>query len=355
MSVAHRIVGSVRGWQKGASAVSRHIADMGAVLAGLYEYKRTGDVSPERRRSLLNLHCRTNGNFTDRLATLVRAMRPPRKAGAVAGVLGNLSVEMQEGIVADLARDGYYVFDKRLSQQLCDEIAVFASRTPCAVEGLGARRAERVQFNPDRPISKTYRIVESDVVANHAVHHLMADQSLLAIAEMYLKTLPILSMMNLWWSATFGDRPGADAAQEFHFDFDPPPIWLLFFIYLTDVAPENGPHVFVRGSHAAGHAAAGPLLARGYARISDEEIEEAFGRENVIELCGKRGTIMAVDTRGFHKGKMLTCGHRLMMQLTYSCPPYSGAHGRKVELPDDIDPRLREAISKAPRVYERYL
>jgi hypothetical protein len=343
---------SVRGWRQRAGAASRHVAEMGAVLAGLYEYRRTGDVSLQRRSSLLNLHCRTNGNFTDRLATLMRAMRPPRPPAPVAGFLGDLSVAMQKEIVASLVRDGYCVFDRRIPPWLCDEIAAFAQRTPCAVEGRAP--ADRVLFNSDQPISKTYRIAESDIVANHSVQQLMADQSFLAIAEMYLETLPMLSMMNLWWSATFGDRPGSEAAQEFHFDFDPPPIWLLFFIYLTDVSPENGPHVFVRGSHVAGHPAAAPLRARGYVRICDDEIAAAFGRENVIELCGKRGTVIAVDTRGFHKGKMLTSGHRLMAQLTYSCPPYSGAHGRGTALPDDIDPQLREAIVRSPRVYERY-
>ena len=182
----------------------------------------------------------------------------------------------------------------------------------------------------------------------------MADPSMLAIAETYLRTHPILSSTNLWWSAAFGDRPGDQAAQEFHFDFDPPPVWLLFFIYLTDVGPENGPHVYARGSHVAGIPATAEILSRGYVRIPDEDIEAAFGKERIVELHGKRGTVLAVDTRGFHKGKMLTTGHRLMGQLTFSCPPYSGAHSRSAVISGEIDPALRLAMNSAPRVYERY-
>jgi hypothetical protein len=222
------------------------------------------------------------------------------------------------------------------------------------VEGRSRAPRDRVLFDPTAPISKTYRVVEEEIIADRAVQRLMADPSMLAIAESYLHAHPILSMMNLWWSATFGKKPGEDAAQEFHFDFDPPPIWLLFFVYLTDVGPETGPHVFARGSHLANLPAAGPLLARGYVRIPDEDVAAAFGRESIVELYGKRGTVLAVDTRGFHKGKLLTAGHRLMAQLTYSCPPYSGAHGRRVKLPEDIDPALASAIRVSPRVYERY-
>jgi hypothetical protein len=211
-----------------------------------------------------------------------------------------------------------------------------------------------VLFDPNDPMSKTYRIMEEDITANRAMQRLMADPSMLAVAEIYLKSQPILSMMNLWWSATFGDKPGDNAAQEFHFDFDPPPAWLLFFIYLTDVGPENGPHVYARGSHIAGHPSAGPLLSRGYVRIPDPDIAAAFGKENMVELLGKRGTILAVDTRGFHKGKMLTAGHRLMTQLTYSYPPYSGAHGVAKKIGGEVDPSLAKAIKTTPRVFERY-
>jgi hypothetical protein len=120
------------------------------------------------------------------------------------------------------------------------------------------------------------------------------------------------------------------------------------------VGPDNGPHVFAKGTHRADIPAAGPLLARGYVRIPDADVATAFGEESIIELYGKRGTVLAVDTRGFHKGKMLTAGHRLMAQLTYSSPPYSGAHARSLKLSGDLDPSLAAAIKSAPRVYDKY-
>jgi hypothetical protein len=328
--------------------------EVGKVIGGVVDYFRRGDVTLDARSALLQLHCNTNGRLTDRLATMLRALRPPRRPAPVTGLLGSLTVDAQKGITDQIARDGYYVFEQRLPENLCDEIERFAQQTPCTVEGRSREPKDRTLFDPAAPVSKTYRVTEEDIIRNHAMQRLMADPSALAIAERYLRTLPVLSMVNLWWSATFGNEPGADAAQEFHFDFDPPPRWLLFFVYLTDVGPDNGPHVFAKGTHIADIAAAGPLLARGYVRIPDADVAAAFGRESIVELYGKRGTVLAVDTRGFHKGKMLTAGHRLMAQLTYSSPAYSGAHARKLKLSGDIAPLLAEAIKTAPRVYQKY-
>jgi hypothetical protein len=341
-------------WSEHTSHLRHNTRDVRKALGGVVDYYRKGGVTPEHRSALLKLHCDTNGRFTDQLAMLIRSFRRPRQPSPVSGFLGELSVERQQAIATSIARDGYYVFEQRIPSDLCDQIEAFAARTPCRVEGRDREPQDRMLFDPKEPISKTYRVAEEDIIGNRAMQRLMADPSMLAIAELYLRSQPILSMMNLWWSATYGDRPGDHAAQEFHFDFDPPPAWLLFFIYLTDVGPENGPHVYARGSHVAGHPAAGPLLWRGYVRIPDSDIAAAFGRENVVELLGKRGTILAVDTRGFHKGKMLTAGHRLMTQLTYSYPPYSGAHGVVRKINSEVDPSLAKAIKATPRVFERY-
>ena len=51
----------------------------------------------------------------------------------------------------------------------------------------------------------------------------------------------------MWWSSksNFNDPK---SAQEFHFDLDSIK-WLKFFIYLTDVEANTGPHIYVKGTH----------------------------------------------------------------------------------------------------------
>jgi hypothetical protein len=327
--------------------------DIGKLLYGACTYWIRGQPSHVAWQSLLNLHCRTNGRSSDRVATILRQLRPPRTLSPATGIVGTLSVGRQQSIAQELARNGYYLFDQLAPAEFCDEIERFTRLTPAVIEGRGSTPDERVTFDETNPLSKTYRFAIDDVTRNAALQRLMADKSLLAVAEAYLAAQPILSGINVWWSPSFGATPGSDAAQLFHFDFDGAPIWLKFFIYITDVGRENGPHVFVRGSHLAGHPAAAAFLPRGYVRITYDEIAAAFGKENVIEFCGKRGTVLAVDTRGFHKGKMPVSGSRLIAQLMYCCPEFNWDAPRQ-SLPAKIDPALSRAIMDSPHVFERF-
>jgi hypothetical protein len=336
------------------SEAAKHAAlELRTTWSGLYSYYSTGDASLDAWTSLLTLHCQTNGRSSDRLARLLRMMRPPRAPAAASGLLGCFAAEEIKDIAKELARDGYYVFERRVPAQMCDALERFARDTPAIVEGRGRSPEERVLFDVEAPFSKTYRIALEDIVANSSMQQVMADGVFAAVAEQYLRAHPILCGTDMWWSPRFGDTPGADAAQEFHFDYDGAPVWLKYFVYLTDVTPQNGPHVFVRGSHRANHPAADAILKRGYVRISDQDIFEAFGTENVIEICGLRGTVLVADTRGFHKGKMPLAGHRLIAQLFYCCPQFN-LHGPRQPLPHKIHPALADAIKATPRVFERF-
>lgn len=330
----------------------RMALDIGSVSAaclGFYLFGRQATAAS--RLALMRLHCMTNAKSSDIVASILERFESMRNPATVSGMLGNLSVEQQDKITQTLDRDGLYVFEQRLSDALCDAIEQFARKAPAQLEGNGGQMEI---FDPANPKSKTYRLNEPAIAQNTSMQKLMADASILAIAERYIGITPHLSMLNLWWSANYGVEPGDAAAQSFHFDYDPPPKWLLFFVYLTDVGPDNGPHVFVRGSHKAGHKAATELLKRGYVRISDEDMANAFGRENIIEIHGKRGTVLAVDTRGFHKGKVLTNGHRLMAQLTFSHPAFSGAHGKVEPINSELLPELAKAMRSLPKVFSRY-
>ena len=305
--------------------------------------------------AMMRLHCGTNAKTSELFASIYRLVEGRRRCQAVTGLLGKLSIADQASIVSDLKENGFYVFKNKLPPELCDAIEQFARVTPAILEGRGREFENLRVFDPTNPQSKTYRLQEPNIAQNPSMQRLMADPSMLAVAEGYIGATPMLSGLYLWWSATYGVEPGDHAAQLFHFDFDPSPKWLLYFVYLTDVGSENGPHVFVKGSHKAGHPAAKDLLKRGYVRIPDDEIMHAFGAGNVIEIHGGRGTVIAVDTRGFHKGKVLSAGHRLMAQLTYSFPIFCSANDGLEPLSGIVAPDLLAAADATPKVFSRYL
>jgi hypothetical protein len=43
-----------------------------------------------------------------------------------------------------------------------------------------------------------------------------------------------------------------------------------------------------------------------------------YSKDRLLEIVGLRGTIFVADTRGFHKGKALETGDRLVFQMQFS-------------------------------------
>jgi hypothetical protein len=324
-----------------------------ATVRGLYDYYRRGEVSQRAWSGLLDAFCRTNGRHTETLKPILRWLRPPRAPAMVLGALGAFSIAEQKRIAQCIAGDGFYIFESLLPPEICDEIENFAKSTPARPDNRPDLPQEFAPFEPSHPTAHSYRFANEAIVTGRGMQRLMADAAFLGIAETYLQMRPVIGGTDLWWSVAFGNGPGDEAAQIFHFDFDAPPAWLKLFVYLNDVDANNGPHIFIRGSHLANHPAAATLRARGYQRISDEEITQAFGYNSVVEIKGKRGTVFFADTRGFHKGKMPNVGVRLLAQMIY-CHPAFANHGARHLLPPTIDPELAAAIARSPDVFERY-
>jgi len=322
-------------------------------IAGVGEYYRKGSISHGNWEKLLRAHCASNGRLTALLTPLLRILRPPRKSASVTGLLGEFSVQEQKSIVSQLRRDGVFIFARRIPAEICDGIEAFARHTPAVTESNRAQRAPLETYDPSHPLSRTYKLREADSVTNPAIQKLMADPAFAAIAESYLNTGTSIGGVDVWWSAVYGNEPGSVAAQLFHFDFDAPPAWLKLFVYATDVGPDNGPHVYVRGSHRADIASAKALRARGYTRISDVEMAAAFGPDAPTSITGPRGTVFMADTRGFHKGTLPTAGHRLIAQLLF-CSPVFNEHGVARTIPKIVEPALETSFNKMPRVYDRF-
>ena len=96
------------------------------------------------------------------------------------------------------------------------------------------------------------------------------------------------------------------------------------------------------------------MLSRGYVRISDDEIAQVFGPDNVIELTGRKGTVIAVDTLGYHKGKAPQSGCRLVAQLEFATPLFAKTVSEPMAVPAQLDPGLEKTIQAYPWTFRRY-
>ncbi|MDX2142400.1 MAG: hypothetical protein SFV19_03505 [Rhodospirillaceae bacterium] len=171
-------------------------------------------------------------------------------------------------------------------------------------------------------------LVEDVVAAPHALGLAMRPKLLSIVAE-FLGAAPTLLQLGAWRSIP--TPPQNFPPHIFHRDKDDFRACKLF-LYLADVGPENGPHVFVKRSHD-------PALVKDYlttngmtpdlvkplfqgdGRQHNDVIPRIFG-PLVTEVYGKAGTAFLACTFGYHRGKMPTQNNRLVMEAVYGNVPF---------------------------------
>jgi ectoine hydroxylase-related dioxygenase (phytanoyl-CoA dioxygenase family) len=329
----------------------RDLRDVAYLLAGLAYYGVRKQTPASAYQSMIRMFTRTAGQSNDLISRGVSAIRPPKELPSHEGVLGRLTSEKRRAIVDQLDRDGFYVFEDTLPEVICDRLVELALQTPSVAQGAGTNGDAMLVYDRAAPCAVRYELEPRVLIANPDVQALLADWSIISVAQDYLRAAPVFDIVTMWWHTAFRDAPDARAAQFFHFDMDRPR-WLKFFFYLTDVGPANGPHCFVRGSHRTGGIAR-DLLARGYARLTDEEVARHHSSSEYVRFVGKRGTIIAEDTRGLHKGQHVVSGDRLVFQIELANTLFGGAVPT-LPLAEPVVAELRERMRAYPRLYSAF-
>ena len=327
------------------------------LAAGLVAYTISRRTPAFAYQSLIRLFSLTSGRSNDLLAKAIGLFRRPYPIESFDGVLGFRSRSELDRVVAQLAERGYCVFDRQLPAELCDRLYQFALTKRCRPRAMDSQTAgpdiEPVTYPRLTPASIIYDFAPDDLINSEAVQELMADGSINAVAEAYLDAKPVLDTVNMWWTTAYSSQPDRAAAQLYHFDMDHVR-WLKFFIYLTDMTPEAGPHCFVAGSHRSGTIPQ-RFLSQGYARLSDSDIAASFPARDVIEFTGQRGTIIVEDTRGLHKGKPPLHGDRLMFELEFSNSLFGAVLPGRGELTVLHRPEFALFVGKYRRIFSRWI
>jgi len=152
----------------------------------------------------------------------------------------------------------------------------------------------------------------ADLLESPDIRALVADPFIRDIAAAYLGCTPIFTQLSAWWSRPDPDASAEDlseAAQLYHYDYDWP-AFVKFFIYLTDVGPDNGPFTFVVGTHE--HKVHWNDGRRDDAYIGSTYPDRAWA------VAGDAGDLIIADTVGYHKGERVRAGERLMLQFEFA-------------------------------------
>ncbi len=245
-----------------------------------------------------------------------------------------------------IERQGFHVLDSFLPPALCADLMAFARSSP-SIPRTEDRVAFPVAFDAASLDHATYTLDTSQLMSTPAAQRLVSDPLWLGIAQRYLRCEPVLDHVVMWWSTSALQRASSTAAQLYHMDMDLIR-FLNFFVYLTDVTSDTGPHCYVAGSHRRKP----PALLQDR-RFGDRELEQHYPNEAFRELIGPRGTVVMADTLGFHKGKPPVRGHRLVFQFVFTISRW-GNSTPDVILRAPLAPQFAEMMRRHPRTYSAF-
>ena len=295
--------------------------------------------------SLRKLFYSSNTKFNQRVSARIAKENPGYSIKA-SGVLGNLSDGEVAKISAEIQQNGYYIFPTFLPVETIEYLTQLSYRTKAKLTPAPKDGESSDYFKRGNEKAIKYQYFEEDLIQDHAIQKLISDPSILAVAQAFLKSKPVIDLISMWWSTAVSKQASSEVAQLYHWDMERIK-FLKFFFYLTDVETDTGPHCYVKGSNNGF-----PAAVRRDGRILDEEINKAYPAENLIEINGKRGSILAVDTSGFHKGKNLKRADRLLLQFEFANSLF-GINSEYFTV-NNSSPALREAAKSFPFVYQRY-
>jgi hypothetical protein len=302
--------------------------DLASIFAGLASYRMTGVTSDQTQSSLVNAYCNSSGLFHEMMHRILFQTPNDRIAGKppVSEHFGNVDEKTVKAILAELDETGYCVLPFKLPMATVE--AIRAQSRPMAY-ALRERLNESVPksvsgIDPANPPSCVAAYAENKaVLANPLLGSLMNDPLIRYLASSHMRSDAQSIDSTLWYSFP-SKSPSSESAQLFHFDLDTLQ-WLKVFYYLTDVTADSGPHTYVKGTHKPG-VKDPRLLGKGYARITDEEMEASHPGKRVT-ITGAAGTIILGDTRCFHKGTHLKSGNRLIFSPIYAPSKIGYFHG----------------------------
>ena len=333
----------------------RSLRAIATLFLSLIAYAVSGRTPGSGLQAMIQVHAMTNGWATSLLGALFGLARPARQLAGSRDP-GDLFAALTPGeigaVVRGLREEGYAIGPSRVPLDMVGRLHAFAETAPgYPTDANGTTGEKRTYDRADRNIAK-FHFSPDDLANQVDIQNLAADCGLLEIAQRSLGCLPVLDSIAMWWSTPHLDRAADELAQTFHIDFDRLR-WLKIFIYLTDVTPESGPHVFVRHSHLR-EARRAPLIGRGYVRLPDEDVQRVYRADEIVSICGPAGTVLFEDTSGLHKGTMPEKRERLMLEYQFSCSLF-GANYKPMRLALPVGARLSAARRAMPAAYPMFV
>ena len=340
LSLKHKVAAKAKAiWLEFLLGLSTAIGMQDSFFAKkLSECTRKGRTDSTFQMLMLKLYSQTNGRLFDELFSRHCATEND-SLSEVSNLLNSTLIEngllaLQDGVAREIDHDrlllgckteyeenGYAVFPWKLSKYLIDDLVKAAIEhgppsfrcrsqdqelpgkhnfvslpegTIIALTGINNEYGDSIEYPPIKPIDSFFAVL---------------GRYLMNSKRSYKKH------SNIWWTFR-SSSASSECAQEFHYDCDSLR-WVKFFLYLSDVGPDNGPHVAISKTHRSGSRDES-LMHKGYVRHSDQSIcSSLLADQKLVTYLGSAGTIIIADTRCWHKGTPVIKDNRVMMDFVY--------------------------------------
>ncbi len=291
--------------------------------------------------TLRRLHFLTRGYTTLWIRYLHQQILPVAPANA-GSVFSSLPKPQKQALYSE----GYAQWAQQLSRETCAAIETFARNTRAkpAYHDPNTSQPAYLLFEPERPVARRYDFDAHEMWRCPEIQAVAAQERWFTYASDFLQSPARLVQAYFWWSVATDLPESRTTGQVFHVDLDRFHFVNCFF-YITDVSIDNGPHQYVAGSQAPP-----PLELAVDQRWTEQELLAVYGEKALRTLTGSAGDVILGDTRAFHRGKPLTKGVRLMLQLEFASSTLSDP-APVITLPNNLSPELTAALQQRPEAY----
>ena len=302
------------------------IEDIVELLCALNHHTKYGKIPSLVQQKLVRYYCLSN----DEVQELIHCFRCDKSDDIVNNIqlrsaLFNITASDFEKVIKTVHEEGYAKMPFRLSEQICDFLVEESKgfKYDCVVRDENGMRHEKIDILKERPEATITASAEvKSLMKNKLIRDIADDNVIKSIVSILLRCKPSIHSLNFWHSYTTPNgKAESECAQEFHYDLDEFR-WLKVFIFLTEVGIEDGPHIYIRGTHKVS-AKPRALLNKGYGRISDEEMSRFYPKDTWQTITCKPGTIYIADTRCYHKANPVLNGKRTVLQPQYAKSDFS--------------------------------
>ncbi len=228
---------------------------------------------------------------------------------------------------------GYSMFPAFLNAKETTELKAALENMPC----FDPWAPQHGEFAHDAAPKGTHVAQIRNAPTLDYLHELACREDLVAVVTRYFRCTPVLDSIQAWWSYPSEESP--QEAENFHRDNESIR-FLKFFIYLTDVDEGAGPHVMVETSSSSGKLT-------DLRRLTDEEVEAAFGTHRIKRISGCAGDAFMEDTFGIHKGQPPLNKRRLLVQFRYSVTPTIFRSKVVVQRTASAGQRIKSLVSRS--------